>query len=126
MKEIISFECAVCGKIYRDEQGALECEFYHAQDNLANKLLEKGYRLDIINNSVRIFDELPKKLVTVNKDTKFKIPYLQCKEDFRYKIVEFNARAEKVLLATTKDRPYEEWMSLKELETHDFDAGIEF
>lgn len=85
-KKVEMFSCDICGRCYSTEYNAKECEFNHQRLDFANYMLEQGKTLGQINFTTAMLCALPDELSEVTKKTFFKISYLQCKENYVYRI----------------------------------------
>lgn len=94
MKEVQMFKCDGCGSSYNTERSALECEFNHAKERLANQYLRDGYSLDFINRNCGFNWHLSEELKKVTKDNCFKMSHWQCCEQPAYQITQINYRGD--------------------------------
>lgn len=119
MQIVERYKCETCGECYLAGYQALECEMRHKQADLARALLNEGFDLETINFIAKIWDEIPESLKNVNKDTLFKIPHLQCCEDFIYKIVAIDVSSQELTVASSMGNPYQSSESLHSLESYE-------
>lgn len=119
MKIVERYKCETCCEYYSEGYQALECEMHHKQTELARSLLNEGFDLETINLIAKIWDEIPESLKNVNKDTLFKITYLQCCEDFIYEIVAIDASSQELTVASISGNPYQSSESLHSLESYE-------
>lgn len=92
MKETIMYKCEKCGKSFDNEKGALECEFNHAKEKLANQLLKDGHSLGYINYICSFGWKLSEELEKVDKDNCFIISFWQCCDKPAYQITSIDYR----------------------------------
>ena len=85
-KKVEMFQCDICGMTYSTEYSAKHCEFMHQKLDFANYLLEQGRSLGYINFETAALCGLPDELEEVTKDTFFKISYLQCNDNYVYRV----------------------------------------
>lgn len=85
-KKVEMFSCDICGGCHSSEYSAKECEFNHQKLDFANYMLEQGRTLGQINFNTAMLYGLPDKLREVTKDTFFKISYLQCNNNYVYRV----------------------------------------
>lgn len=85
-KKIEMFRCDMCGECYHTEYDAKHCEFFHQKVDFANYMLEQGKSLGFINYETATLCSLPDELKEVTKDTLFKISYLQCNDNYVYRV----------------------------------------
>ena len=85
-KKVEMFKCDVCGECYSMEYDAKHCEFMHHKYDFANYMLEQGKSLGYINFETAMLPTLPDELKEVTKDTLFKISYLQCNDNYVYRV----------------------------------------
>lgn len=85
-KKVEMFRCDICGACFSTEYFAKRCEFNHQKLDFANYMLEQGQTLGYINLVTAMLSALPDELREVTKDTLFKISYLQCNENYVYRI----------------------------------------
>ncbi len=85
-KKVEMFRCDVCGECYPTEYDARHCEFVHQKLDFANYMLEQGKSLGYINFETAMLCALPDELREVTKDTLFKISYLQCNDNYVYRV----------------------------------------
>ena len=86
MKKVTKYECSECKALFNTEQECLEHENRHERIKEANAMLEKGYKLQDIQEKCNVWTELPKYLKDVNKDNCFIIPQWQLCSKAAYKI----------------------------------------
>lgn len=94
MIETIMYKCDCCGESFNKKMLALECEFNHAKERLANQCLQDGYNLEFINHICNFGWNLSEEMKKVNKDSCFKIDYLQCCNKPAYQITNINYRGD--------------------------------
>jgi len=87
MEEIQAYKCSRCGHIHSREIDALNCEYTHAREYLANGLLNEGHTLDHINYKCGFHWNLKEEQKQITKDNCFIISHWQCCEKPAYKIV---------------------------------------
>lgn len=85
-KKVEMFRCDICGRCYSTEYNAKDCEFKHQKLDFANYMLEQGRSLGSINFETAMLCALPDELREVTKDTFFKISYLQCNDNYVYRV----------------------------------------
>lgn len=85
-KKVEMFRCDICGECYPMEYDAKHCEFVHQKLDFANYMLEQGKSLGYINLETAMLCALPDELREVTKDTLFKISYLQCNDNYVYRV----------------------------------------
>lgn len=87
-QKVEMFRCDGCGHAYPTEYDARHCEFVHQKIDFANYMLKQGKSLGYINLETAALFTLPDELREVTKDTFFKINYLQCNDNYVYRICE--------------------------------------
>lgn len=92
MKETIMYKCDKCGESFDKEREALECEFNHKKEELANKLLNDGFSLNYINYICGFGWKLSDKQEGITKDNCFIISHWQCCDKPAYRITEIDYR----------------------------------
>lgn len=80
------YKCDICGKTYTKERDAVRCELEHKKEDYANILLDDGWTLGMIKDNAGVLQDLPEELNDVDKNSRFKISYLQSKDDYVYEI----------------------------------------
>lgn len=95
MKEILMYQCDICGTLFSMEDECLKHEEYEKRIIKANQMfIEQNKTLKEINEECKIwydkddFEKLaiPSYLENVNKDNCFKISFLQCCNKPAYQI----------------------------------------
>lgn len=87
IEEVQSYKCKWCGTLFKDEISARQCAFEHAQTQLANTLLEKGYPLYLIEHNCKFGWKLTDQQKDITKDNCFIVSHWQCCEKPAYRIV---------------------------------------
>jgi hypothetical protein len=80
------YKCDICGKAYTKERDAVRCEIEHKKEDYANILLNDGWTLKMIKDNAGVLQDLPEELNDVDKNSRFKISYLQGRDDCFYMI----------------------------------------
>lgn len=116
MKETIMYKCDKCGQSFDNKRGALECEFNHAKERLANQLLEDGFSLNYINYMCGFNWKLSKEMENVNKDSCFIISHWQCCKKPAYRITNISYQGNLYLFGIGSwDGGYGNWQSINDL-----------
>lgn len=90
MKEVVMYKCRDCGKSYDLERLALECEFNHAKERLANQYLQDGFNLNFINAMIGFNWNLSEEMKKITKDNCFIISHWQCCQKPAYQITQID------------------------------------
>ena len=85
-KEVLSYECNWCGKLYDNKLDADECAFIHAKTNYANSLLDSGRTLRSINYLCGFRWKLTQEQEEITNENCFVISHWQCCEKPAYQI----------------------------------------
>lgn len=116
MKETIMYKCDKCGQSFDNERGALECEFNHAKERLANQLLEDGFGLSYINYICGFNWKLSKEIENVNKDSCFIISHWQCCDKPAYRIKKISYQGNLYLFGVGSwSGGYGNWQNINDL-----------
>lgn len=86
IEEINAYKCVECGEKHEEYVSAVQCEYRHVKERLANALLKDGFTLNSINYQCGFNWNLTDKQEKVTKDNCFTISYLQCCKKPAYKI----------------------------------------
>jgi len=90
MKEVMMFECEYCHETHSTELLAMQCEFKDKRTTYANKLLQEGWTLELIEFSCGFHWGLKEEHKNVTKDSCFIISHWQCCEKPAYQITRIN------------------------------------
>lgn len=116
MKEAIMYKCDECGKSFDKERLALECEFNHAKERLANQCLRDGFNLDFINWICGFGWKLSEEMKKVTKDNCFIISHWQCCDKPAYRITNINHHGDVYLWGNASwSGGYGNWQGIKDL-----------
>ncbi len=128
MKETVMYKCDVCGESFDKERGALECEFNHAKERLANQCLKDGFCLDFINSLCGFGWNLSEEIKKVDKDNCFVISHWQCCDKPAYRITEIDYRGNIYMWGIGSwDGGYGGWINVNNLkEPHEKEELYEY
>ena len=116
MKETIMYKCDKCGQSFDNKRGALQCEFNHAKEGLANQCLEDGFDLDFINWICGFNWKLTEEMKKVNKDNCFIISHWQCCDKPAYRIKKISYQGNLYLFGIGSwSGGYGNWRSIRAL-----------
>jgi hypothetical protein len=87
VEEIMSYKCNWCGSLYNDKLNANKCAFKHAQENLANQMLNEGCNLRSIEYQCGFHWNLSQEQEEITKDNCFIMPSWECCNKPAYKII---------------------------------------
>ena len=90
MKEVVMYECEICGQTFYNKESCLKHEEKEKISITANQMLQAGKTLGEINTECQIWCELPIYLEDVTQDNCFKVSYWQCCEKPAYQVKEIS------------------------------------